>query len=283
MSHTEGAIPAGDDPLGRAMLDFQRGGLRGEARYVDGDRTQDGAIEENYFTPREDWAEDTIERFERLAGPVLDVGCGAGQHLLWFRDHGVDALGLDVSPGAVRTAEERLADIPVSGPAAEDEVEPGTVAVREGDLFSLDVDREYGSVLVNGTQLGLAGSMAGVRRTLTDLAGVVEKDGVAQVDGYVASELDADFFGYRPDPRDGVAHRTFHFEYERDVEGDGTDRERLVGPTLHFLLLDPFRLRDATVGTPWSVERVVPRGVYYKAILEKRVPDRGVIERTTKG
>jgi len=271
MSHTLNAIPDGDDPLGRAMLDFQRGGLRGEVRYVDGDRTRDGAIEEHYFTPREDWAGDTIDRLERLPGPVLDVGCGAGQHLLWFRDHGVDALGIDVSPGAVRTAEDRLTHTPVAGPAAEEEeVEPGTVAVREGDLFALDVDREYGSVLVNGTQLGLAGSMAGVRQTLTDLAGVVGEDGVAQVDGYVASELDADFFGYRPDPRDGVAHRTFHFEYLRE-SGNGEDdgQERLVGPTLHFLLLDPFRLRDATVGTPWTVERVVPRGVYYKAVLER--------------
>ncbi|MFW5895797.1 MAG: class I SAM-dependent methyltransferase [archaeon] len=268
MSHTMTAVPIDDDPLGRAMLDYQRGGLQGTVRYVDGDRTQDGAIEGHYFTPREDWDEGTIERLEGLPGPVLDVGCGAGQHLLWFRDHGVDALGLDVSPGAVRTAEERLADTPVSGPAAHDGVEPGEISVRGGDLFALDVDRECGSVLVNGTQLGLAGSMPGVSQTLTDLAGVVGPDGVAQVDGYVASELDADFFGYRPDPRDGVAHRTFHFEYERDVEGDGTARERLVGPTLHFLLLDPFRLRDATVGTPWSVERVVPRGVYYKAVLK---------------
>lgn len=268
MSHTERAIPVGDDPLGRAMLDYQRGGLQGKVRYVDGDRTRDGAVEENYFTPRADWAEDTIERLEALHGPVLDVGCGAGQHLLWFRDHGVDALGLDVSPGAVRTVEERLADTPVSGPAADPEVEPGEVSAREGDLFALDVDREFGSVLVNGTQLGLAGSMAGVRQTLTDLGDVVEEDGVVQVDGYAASELDEDFFGYRPDPRDGVAHRAFHFEYERE----GTDEDetrRLVGPTLHFLLLDPFRLREATVGTPWTVERVVPRGVYYKAVLDR--------------
>jgi SAM-dependent methyltransferase len=272
MSHTRSTIPIGDDPLGRAMLDYQQGGLRGEARYVDGDRTRDGAIEEHYFTPREEWADGTIELLEGLPGPVLDVGCGAGQHLAWFRDHGVDALGVDVSPGAVETAEIRLADTPVSGPAGEGDVEPGAVSVREGDLFALDVDREYGSVLVNGTQLGLAGSIAGVRRTLTDLAEVVEPGGVAQVDGYVASELDADFLGYRPDPRDGVGHRTFHFEYDRETgepDDDNDHRNRLVGPTLHFLLLDPFRLREATIGTPWTIDRVIPRGVYYKAVLEK--------------
>lgn len=33
-----------------------------------------------------------------VTGPVLDLGCGAGRHVAAFRDHGVEVVGLDLSP-----------------------------------------------------------------------------------------------------------------------------------------------------------------------------------------
>jgi SAM-dependent methyltransferase len=236
------------DALGTAMRDYQRDEL-GECRYVDGEERQDGHVHENYFTPREEWDQASIDRYGSLPDPILDVGCGAGQHLCFFQDLGKEAVGIDVSPGAVQAARER---------GAED--------VRVGDMFDLrrDFERDaFRTVLLNGTQLGLAHSFAGVRSLLSDLAHVTDEDGVAAVDNYDATEVDEELFGYRPDPRDGVAHRTFHFEYEP------RDGERIQGRALHFLLFSPDRLRDVCVGTPWSVSAVHHRGVYYKAHLEK--------------
>ncbi|HEX8205825.1 MAG TPA: class I SAM-dependent methyltransferase [Solirubrobacteraceae bacterium] len=43
----------------------------------------------------------------RALGPVLDVGCGPGRHVLALRQRGVLALGVDVSSGAVRVARRR--------------------------------------------------------------------------------------------------------------------------------------------------------------------------------
>jgi SAM-dependent methyltransferase len=40
-------------------------------------------------------------------GPVLDVGCGPGRHLSALRARGVEALGVDLSPAAVRLAQQR--------------------------------------------------------------------------------------------------------------------------------------------------------------------------------
>jgi SAM-dependent methyltransferase len=48
-----------------------------------------------------------IRVLERAVGPVLDVGCGPGRHVRWLRDAGVAALGIDVSPHAVRLARAR--------------------------------------------------------------------------------------------------------------------------------------------------------------------------------
>jgi SAM-dependent methyltransferase len=44
------------------------------------------------------------ELLARVRGPVLDVGCGPGRHLVALRERGVFALGIDVSPSFVAIA-----------------------------------------------------------------------------------------------------------------------------------------------------------------------------------
>jgi SAM-dependent methyltransferase len=44
---------------------------------------------------------------DHAAGPVLDVGCGPGRHLLALSRRGVPALGVDIAPAAVRHARGR--------------------------------------------------------------------------------------------------------------------------------------------------------------------------------
>jgi SAM-dependent methyltransferase len=47
----------------------------------------------------------------RATGPVLDAGCGPGRHVLALARRGILALGVDVSPVAVRIARERGAPV----------------------------------------------------------------------------------------------------------------------------------------------------------------------------
>ncbi len=234
------------DPLGRAMLDYQRGGLRGDCQYRDGVETQDGHIYEHYFRPKAEWSDDWRELLDTLEYPVVDIGCGSGQYAEFLQREG-KVVAIDVSPGAVETAGER-----------------GVEDARVMDMFELDFSCDrFRSALVNGTQIGLAQSLAGARDFLADLARITDENGVAVVDNYDPTGLDAEeFFGYRPDPRPGVAHRTFHFEYVRDGE-------REVGRDLHFVLFSPDRLHDVVVGTPWRVAEVRTGDGYYKVVLAK--------------
>jgi SAM-dependent methyltransferase len=48
---------------------------------------------------------------DRAVGPVLDVGCGPGRHVVALRARGVEALGIDVSPAALRVARRRGAPV----------------------------------------------------------------------------------------------------------------------------------------------------------------------------
>lgn len=47
----------------------------------------------------------------RAAGPVLDVGCGPGRHVLALARRGVPAIGVDVAPAAVDRARDRGAEV----------------------------------------------------------------------------------------------------------------------------------------------------------------------------
>jgi 2-polyprenyl-6-hydroxyphenyl methylase/3-demethylubiquinone-9 3-methyltransferase len=51
---------------------------------------------------------ETIDRFSRPGGRVLDVGCGTGFLLERLGGRGYTGLGLDLSPDSVRIARERL-------------------------------------------------------------------------------------------------------------------------------------------------------------------------------
>ena len=63
-----------------------------------------------------------------VGGSIMDLGCGSGRDVKWFRDHGYDAYGLDASEKLVSIAckklqipielgiiEERIAEEPVDG------------------------------------------------------------------------------------------------------------------------------------------------------------------------
>jgi SAM-dependent methyltransferase len=47
----------------------------------------------------------------RAVGPVLDVGCGPGRHVLALAERGIVALGIDITPAALKFARRRGAPV----------------------------------------------------------------------------------------------------------------------------------------------------------------------------
>lgn len=245
------------DPFGRALRDHHKGSREEPLVQRDGDESLEHPIEEFYFGTRSPEAGTTGWFDSWIDGPLLDMGAGVGRDALYYQRR-FETVAVEVSEPLVETMRER-----------------GVSDARRADMFDLrstfERDR-FRSALAYGTQLGLAGSMAGLRRFLGDLAVVTSRDGTAVLDGYdPTDEGAADLLGYREDPTPGLAHRVMHFEYAGEV-----------GRALLFRLFSPDRLREATIGTPWEVSEVNRgsggRSYHYQAALSK--PSCGRIDGT---
>lgn len=231
------------DPFGRALLAHHRGEREQPLLQRDGDDVLEHPIEEFYFgDPDREWLTSTFEP------PTLDVGAGAGRDALALQERG-ETVAIEVSESLVTLLAER-----------------GVEDARLVDMFDLrerfEPDR-FRSVLVIGTQVGLAGSMAGLEGFLADLAAVTTDDATAVLDWYDPTHPGAtELLGYREDAASGLAHRVMYFEY------GGT-----VGPILLFRLFSPERVREAARETDWSVETIDDEsfeGPYYRVRLRKR-------------
>lgn len=229
------------------MLDYARDAYDGGCVYRDGDAVVDAEIEAYYFAPPAEWPAAERDAVASLDGPALDAGCGAGKDALRLQER-CETVAFDVSPNAVRAARERGVEHAVTA----DMFRPGFRADR------------FGSVLLWGAQVGLGGSLDGVADLLSGFARVT-REGADLLLSHHDPDADGaeELFGYRSDPRPGLARRTFRVEYDRDGDPE-------VGPALEFLLFSPARLREAVAATPWrvaSVERVGSGGATYAARL----------------
>jgi len=238
------------DPFGCAIRDHHRGVRTDPLWAIDGEERVDHPIEAYYFEGRD--PEGTVTRWleDRLGGPFLDLGAGAGRDALYFQDR-METVAVEVSAHLVEVMDDR-----------------GVRDPRRGDMFELPSAFEanrFRSVRAAGTQLGLVRSGGRLRAFLDDLARVTTPDATAILDNYDPDRLagngddEADLLGYRPVPEPGLGFRAFHFEYEGDR-----------GRTLLFRLFSPDRLRAACSGTDWRVREARHFDeVRYDAVLTK--------------
>jgi hypothetical protein len=232
--------------FGRALLDHHRDERSDPLVQRDGEQTLEHPIERFYFGEFDGTGDRGSWFDEHLSGPLVDLGAGAGRHALYFQER-FETVAVEPDPALVELMTER-----------------GVADAREGDMFALRESFErdrFASALAEGTQLGLAGSMDGLRTFLSDLAHVTTPDATTLVDCYDPTvEGTAELLGYRADPAPGLASRVMSFEY-----GDRID------DVLLFRLFSPDRLREATVGTDWTVRevRADDEGSHYFARLAK--------------
>jgi len=115
----------------------------------------------------------------RAAEPVLDVGCGPGRHVLALARRGRLAIGIDISPVAVRVARERGA------------------MVVEGCVFArVPGAGRWGSALLLDGNIGIGGRPAALLRRVAALLApggnvLVELEPIGHGDGGTRARIEA--------------------------------------------------------------------------------------------
>jgi SAM-dependent methyltransferase len=140
-------------------------------------RTTDGNV---WSMPMGRWlapASPVDERgLDRASGPVLDVGCGPGRHVHALSRRGVVAVGIELSPTAVRHARE------------------GGARVVEGSIFEVAPNPGcWSTALLLDGNIGIGGRPAALLRRVADLLTddgrvLVELDPPGNGAGAVASD-----------------------------------------------------------------------------------------------
>ena len=199
-----------------------------------------------FFAEHDDWAEPERTVFQYVEGRVLDIGAGAGRHSLAAQAQGLDAVAIDISPGAVEVCARR--------------------GVRDVRLLPLaEIDESLGAfdtVLLLCGNFGLAGSAEATVAFLERLHSIANPGArivLDTVDPYF--ENDAADLAYLE--RNRARGR---------MPGQVTIRIRYGGlatPWYDLLCVDSSELAALSAGTGWRPISVIEGAPDLYAVLEK--------------
>lgn len=236
-----------DDAWGAAVADLYRGGPDGRAVLERDDGFIEPVLLGLLLAPPAEWPS-----FERAAlryarGRVLDVGCGAGRHVLEMQRRGLEVVAVDTSPLTLTVARAR--------------------GVRDVRLLGIgDVSPELGrfdTVVMLGHNLGLLEGLARGRRHLRRLASVTTDR--ARI---IATTRD-------PYVTDRPEHRRYHARNRARGRLGGQIRMRVRYGTLadawfDYLFVSRRELDTLLRGTGWAVARSFGKArPSYAVVIEK--------------
>ena len=202
-----------------------------------------------YFSAFEDWHLVERKAMGFMKGRVLDIGCGAGRYSLYLQKKGLDVLGIDSSPLAIKVCKLRG-------------VRKATIMSIEDMNFKPD---SFDTIIMMGGNFGLFGGFKKARRLLRKLHEMTSSNGLI-----IASTRDT----YKTENPD-------HLEYPRLNEEKGRMAGQLririrfrkcVGRWFDYLIVSKKEMKEILKGTRWKIKKFIDSNdSEYVAIIEKHL------------
>lgn len=234
------------DAFGEMLLAYARGAV--EFGSIERD---DGQVEEHdpalYFTEVSEWGH--LERLacELTRGRVLDVGSGAGRHVLHLEALGHQVTGLDPSAGACQVSRslgcQDISALPVQ---------------RAGEL-----EQTYDTIVMLGNNLALLGSPEQAGPILDQLAAV--------------SRPDTRILGISRDPLVGAQPEHLRYHELNRSRGRPAGQTTLrtcfrgwVDDWFDYWLMSSIELEQTVAPSSWELINITPDPPFYLAELGRR-------------
>jgi hypothetical protein len=230
------------------LLDDHVHRTAGEAVY----ETDDGCVEpleqpQRYFRRYQEWPAAEKQALRFATGRILDVGCGAGRTALYLQQKGLDVLGIDISPLAIKVCKLRG--------LKKTRVLPVTQVSRKLGIFD--------TVIMFGNNFSLVQNPKRAKWLFRRFHRMTSDDAVIlaeSVDPYQTKE-----------PR----HLAYHKRNRRRGRMPGQIRVRFryktyATPWFDCLMVSKVEMRSILRGTGWKVRRFIDaKGPVYVAVIDK--------------
>lgn len=203
-----------------------------------------------YFSEYKNWPDRQKQAMRFARGRVLDIGCGAGRHALYLQGKGLDVLGVDVSPLAIKVC--RLRGLKKTRVASITDISP-----RWGT---------FDTVTMLGNNFGLFGSLRRARQLLKRLHRMTSPD--ARI---IAETLD-------PYQTKEPVHLRYHKWNRAHGRMPGQARIRVrylehASPWFDYLLVSRDEMKMILHGTGWHIARIInSEGPSFIAVIKKERP-----------
>ncbi|NNN17801.1 MAG: methyltransferase domain-containing protein [Thermoplasmata archaeon] len=156
-----------------------------------------------------------VQRFgPARARTLLDVACGTGGHLQYFR-RWYDAQGLDASAAMLRLARQRLPRVPFT----------------QGRMESFDLGQEFDVITCLFSAIGYARTLPALETTLRNFARHLRPGGVVIIEPWLAPEE------YRVGHSHLITRNTPELRLARLSVGERRGNESIID--FHFLIATP--------------------------------------------
>lgn len=235
------------DAFGQMLLANLRGSREFEVIERDDGFINVGGGYPLYFAPYESWRPNEREASAYVRGRILDIGCGAGRHALYFQEQGHGVVAIDVSPLAIQVCQER--------------------GVRDVCLIAItQLSRTTGTfdtITMWGNNFGLVGNFKRARWLLRRFHGMTTNQG-----RIIAATLN-------PYGTDNPVHLAYHERNRQRGRMAGQVRIRVrfrqyMTPWRDFLLVSPDEMHEILDGTGWQVSHLLgDQNGQYIAIIDK--------------
>ncbi len=200
-----------------------------------------------YLAAYKDWPAHQRRGIRLARGKVLDVGCGAGRCALYLQQQGLDVVGVDVSPLAIKVCKLR-----------------GLKKARVMSVTQLSHRLgTFDTILMYGNNFGLFGGPKRARWLLRRFGRMTSDR--ARI---IAESND-------PHQTDHPCHRAYHRRNRRRGRMPGQLRIRTryrtyATPWFDYLLVSQDEMRSILAGTGWHVDRFIDsKGSHYVAVITK--------------